>query len=210
MEWHRFPWQLCESNQQGGQYRPGDRAKPYSLSTCLLWTASQLAVFAFQVFGEFMKSVFFKPCLFSLPLSLFLQLQAPWMEGLFTVVKSFGPAEDDAVTLEQDGKSPPISLHAYAAPQGLRWDLWRRKTNIKICCLYKQACLVLYRSGMIRWCDVICQKLFGNYFDNIHTHRHFSLSYIHNSKLSLNQTKLTFKNVAAEKIANCNVFFTIL
>lgn len=70
MEWHHFPWQLRESNQQGGQCRLGARAKPCSLSTCLLKTASQLAVFAFQVCGEFMKSVFFKLCLFSLLLSL--------------------------------------------------------------------------------------------------------------------------------------------
>lgn len=74
-EWHHFLWQLYESSQQGGGCRLGDTAKPYSLSTCLLRTTSQLAVFAFQVFGEFMKSVFYLSPVYFLSLSLFLQLQ---------------------------------------------------------------------------------------------------------------------------------------
>lgn len=43
------------------------------------------------------EELFFKPCLFSLPLS-FSSTQAPWMEGLCTVFKSdsLRPAEDDA------------------------------------------------------------------------------------------------------------------
>lgn len=72
MEWHHFLWQLYESNQWVAQCRLGERAKPYSLSTCLLRIASQVAGFAFQVFGEFMKSVFFNLCLFSLSSSLAL------------------------------------------------------------------------------------------------------------------------------------------
>lgn len=92
-EWHHFLWQLYESSQQGGGCRLGDTAKPYSLSTCLLRTTSQLAVFAFQVFGEFMKSVFYWALfIFSLFLSS-CSSSGPWMEGLCTV--SFGPAEDD-------------------------------------------------------------------------------------------------------------------
>lgn len=48
VELRHFPWQPYENNQAEGQWRQRDAAEPYSLSACLLRSASQLAVFPFR------------------------------------------------------------------------------------------------------------------------------------------------------------------
>lgn len=78
VELRHFPWQPYENNQAEGQWRQGDAAKPYSLSTCLLRSASQLAVFPFRFLVNSWRASFITLVYFLLlSLSLVLQLQAP-------------------------------------------------------------------------------------------------------------------------------------
>lgn len=87
VELRHFPWQPYENNQAEGQWRQGDAAKPYSLSTCLLRSASQLAVFPFRFLVNSWRASFITLVYFLLlSLSLVLQLQAPWTEYVCTGV----------------------------------------------------------------------------------------------------------------------------
>lgn len=132
VELRHFPWQPYENNQAEGQWRQRDAAKPYSLSACLLRSASQLAVFPFRFLVNSCRASFITLVYFLLlSLSLF-SLAAPGSLNRMRLHRCefravFWATDDDAglkwwfVTSEQ--QPPLISLHAYAAAQGHSWNL---------------------------------------------------------------------------------------